>query len=147
MKTRRIPIAIEALGAVPDALSQDRSDSDTIRIRASDLREAQQQTHRLRLLEEEVGRDPWALTVLVDVEVVLASVARDARRRQSLLPERVFSSDLPPTICYVGTPGGLANLLADIQAAGVADGATLIPLDIHESERLIAERVLPLLNS
>lgn len=143
--THRIPVAVEAFGTVSDARSHAEKHSDRIRIRASDLREAQRRTHRLRLDEAGSGRDPRELTVLVDIEVIIAPVARDART-QSLLAGCLPPPDSPATIRYVGTPEGLATLITDIHAANVADGATLIPVDGHGSTRLIIERVLPLLD-
>ncbi|RYF59237.1 MAG: hypothetical protein EOO27_09920 [Comamonadaceae bacterium] len=84
--------------------------------------------------------------MLLDVEVVIAPIARQARATQSLLSDRGRISESSSTIRYVGTPEGLATLIADIHAAKVADGVTLIPLDGHDSTRLITERELPLLD-
>lgn len=144
--TGRIPVAVEQPGTVSGAVGGGGPDSGTVRIRASDLREAQQLTHRVRGEQVQAGRDPGALTVLVDVDVVIAPVAREARVTFSLLPDRVRVERSVSTICYVGTPEGLVTLIADIAAAKVADGVTLIPLDGDGSTRLITEHVLPLLD-
>ncbi|RYF59242.1 MAG: hypothetical protein EOO27_09965 [Comamonadaceae bacterium] len=80
------------------------------------------------------------------MDVVIAPVAREARVTFSLLPDRVRVERSVSTICYVGTPEGLVTLIADIAAAKVADGVTLIPLDGDGSTRLITEHVLPLLD-
>ena len=50
------------------------------------------------------------------------------------------------TLLYVGTPAGLAGLIADIHALNIADGAVLIPRAAGVAE-LIPEAVLPVLRT
>ena len=50
------------------------------------------------------------------------------------------------TMLYVGTPSGLAGLVADMHALGIADGAVLIPRTALAVD-LIHDAVLPVLNS
>ena len=54
----------------------------------------------------------------------------------------------PPgdTVRYVGTPDGLAGLLADIHALGIADGALLQPL-LPGTADLIIERTMEVLRT
>lgn len=56
--------------------------------------------------------------VILDVTVAVAPDFRSARESISAVDDG--------TLRYVGTVGGLAGLLADVEAAGVADGVTLI---------------------
>ena len=44
---------------------------------------------------------------------------------------------------YIGTPVGLAGLIADIQAAGVADGVTLLPLSLPRVLEQLVDGTLP----
>jgi hypothetical protein len=79
--------------------------------------------------------------VLLEVEVVLASTAREARvtyRDLALAPRDARSNYL-----YVGTPAGLSGLVADIGAAGVADGVILIPLDDRMTSHLLVSDAIP----
>jgi hypothetical protein len=67
---------------------------------------------------------------MVDIEVLIAPEARQARQQ---LAELDLQMPTPPsTLRYIGTPLGLAGLIADISAAKVADGATILPLVMPE---------------
>ncbi|GGG26784.1 hypothetical protein GCM10007304_45710 [Rhodococcoides trifolii] len=80
-------------------------------------------------------------SVLLDVEILLAPTARDARiayRDLALAPRDARSNFL-----YVGTPSGLAGLVSDIGAARVADGVTLIPLDDPATVKLLVSAAIP----
>lgn len=93
-----------------------------IRIEAADLREAQQARARLRGEAVAAGKDADSVAVFLDVEIHIADDARTARREFAALD----ASTVPGSIRYVGTPSGLAGLVADVKAAEVADGVTLI---------------------
>lgn len=54
---------------------------------------------------------------------------------------------LPETLRYVGTPSGLAGLIADLYTLGLIDGAMLIPLVADDVAKLIFKEVLPELES
>ncbi|NLG54606.1 MAG: hypothetical protein GX542_03005 [Rhodococcus sp.] len=99
-----------------------------VRIQAADLRDAQRERDRVRaeLIAQE--RDPDEVTVLVDLEVLVAADARTARHELARLDSALDAPKTPSSLRYVGTPLGLAGLIADITAAGVADGVTLLPL-------------------
>jgi alkanesulfonate monooxygenase SsuD/methylene tetrahydromethanopterin reductase-like flavin-dependent oxidoreductase (luciferase family) len=108
------------------------SPEDLVRIRAHDLRDAARKTAATR-------EDRPDVDVLVDIEVV---IARDARTARAIVRE----SDVHhagDTLLYVGTPAGLAGLIADIQALGIAEGAVLIPLAGVGVADLIRLEVLP----
>ena len=112
---RRLPIEARLLDLTAGQPSQY---AHLVRIKAPDLRDAQNQRSRIRKISA-------AARVLVDIEVMVAADAASARRRLALLD---VNNATPSTIRYVGTPVGLAGLIADISAAQVADGVTLLPL-------------------
>jgi hypothetical protein len=97
-----------------------------VRIRATDLIMAAQQTARIKAGAGREGRDPADVTVLVDLEVMIADDAGIARGILAGLDSRVAGP--PASVRYVGTPAGLAGLIADIHTVHVADGVTLLPL-------------------
>ncbi|MFD4183513.1 hypothetical protein [Rhodococcus sp. NPDC058514] len=125
------------LAAVPGAV---------VRIRAHDLREAQQQRDRIRADAAADGRDPDSVTVLLDVEVLLGDDSRSARRELAQLDGDLGGVRVPDSIAYVGTASGLAGLIADISAAGVADGVTLLPLVLPRVLDRVVDEVLPSLH-
>ncbi|EHB59006.1 hypothetical protein MycrhDRAFT_1442 [Mycolicibacterium rhodesiae JS60] len=105
------------------------------RIRAADLGDIWRRSARLR-------RDRPDVDIVADIEIVIAADARTAR---SLMG----STDVDGTegaMLYVGTPSGLAGLIADIHALGIADGAVLIPKAAGTAE-LVRDAVLPLLDT
>ncbi|TAM72275.1 hypothetical protein [Mycobacterium sp.] len=105
---------------------------DLMRVRATDLRHLARQVAAVR--SEHPGCD-----VLADINVAIAGDARSAR---SALEKR---TDLPAdnTLLYVGTPVGLAGLVADLYALHITDGAVLIPLLGRETLELIRNEVVP----
>lgn len=115
--------------------------SNVERVRAVDLRETRAKRERIRAEAVESGRDPDSITVLVDLEVVLAPDARTARIRKSGRSS-VIRAD-PPTLSYVGTPHGLAGLIADIHAVRVADGVTLVPSVLPFTVEHLVDETLP----
>lgn len=113
------------------------------RVRAHDLREAQLRRERIRTEAAGEGRDPDTVTVLLDVEVLLADDHRSARRELAQLD--AGAPRVPDSISYVGTAAGLAGLIADLAAAGVADGVTLLPLVLPRVLDRVVDDVLPIL--
>lgn len=80
-----------------------------LRVVADDLAQARRIRARIRTESDDVA-------VILDVTVAVAADFRSARRElESIVGVR-----------YAGTIDGLAGLIADIQAAGVADGVTLV---------------------
>lgn len=132
-------LTLGRVGDPPLDLSADVS--NVVRVRAADLREAGKLRDRIRAEAAEEGRDPDSVTVLVDVEIVLAS---DARTRRTP-PESTRGE--AGTLSYVGTPHGLAGLIADIHAVQVADGVTLIPLAAPFTVEHLVDGTLPWLES
>ncbi|NKZ10782.1 hypothetical protein HGA11_07300 [Mycolicibacterium septicum DSM 44393] len=80
-----------------------------------------------------------AADVLVYINFVIASNAATARATlesaEAVLPA--------VTLGYVGTPYGLANLIGDIHAMGLADGAILHPLIRGAELNMVFNSVLP----
>ncbi|WP_330256077.1 hypothetical protein OG874_16830 [Nocardia sp. NBC_00565] len=155
----RIAIELSGSGHHPAAAIGTAADSDVwvevtepaeaalIRIQAADLRAAQQQTARIKSAAAVAGRDPAGISVLVDIEVIIAADAPGARQRMARLDEMLDIPWVPRSIHYVGTPTGLAGLIADIHAVHVADGVTLLPLELPEVLGHIAFETLPWLES
>jgi alkanesulfonate monooxygenase SsuD/methylene tetrahydromethanopterin reductase-like flavin-dependent oxidoreductase (luciferase family) len=110
-------------------------DGTAERIRAVDLGDIWRKSARLR-------RERPDVEVVVDIDVVIAADARTAR---ALLGTPVGDGE-DHALLYVGTPSGLAGLIADIHALGIADGAVLIPRVAGAAE-LIRDAVLPVLNT
>ncbi|CRK50176.1 conserved hypothetical protein [Rhodococcus sp. RD6.2] len=117
-----------------------------VRIRAHDLGEAQRRRDVARARAERDGRDPDSVAVLLDVEVLLADDHRGARRELARLDAGLREPRVPESISYVGTASGLVGLLADIRAAGVADGVTLLPLVLPQVLDRVVDDVLPVLH-
>ncbi|MGW0173385.1 hypothetical protein ACWDUM_06025 [Rhodococcus sp. NPDC003322] len=128
-----------------------------IRVRARDLGEAQRRRETARIRAAADGRDPDTVAVLLDVEVLLADDHRAARRELARLDACGGTSlhevlggriepHVPESISYIGTPSGLAGLIADIRAAGVADGVTLLPLVLPRVLDRVVDDVLPMLH-
>lgn len=99
-----------------DALSMDSARAYT-RIRATDLRRV---AHRAAVARDEHP----GVDVVVDIDVMVDDDAAAARARVA------DNSDGPAadTLVYVGTPVGLAGLIADMHALGICDGVVLRPL-------------------
>lgn len=100
------------------------------RVRATDLRGVAHQTRTVR-------EDRPGVPVLVDIQVMIAPDSRSARAAMDLVSP--FTAD---TLVYVGTPAGLAGLVTDVHALGIADGAVFIPLGSVVVD-LIRDHVLP----
>ncbi len=124
-----------------------RRPSSIVRIQAPDLADAQRQTARIKAAASGEGYDSSAVIVLVDLEVMIAHDAPTARRELARLDSRLAAPSVPASLRYVGTPTGLAGLVADIHAVHVADGVTLRPLVNSEVLGHIAFRTLPWLGS
>lgn len=126
--TSRRPLCF---GVVSDKGLWTNGSGDPTRIRAVDLRDL---THRAAAVRRE---HPHAV-VVVDIDVV---IARDARTAREVMSDSGHVAG--DTMVYVGTPAGLAGLVADIYALGIADGAVLLPVGGDGVLELIRDVVLP----
>ncbi|MCJ0904493.1 hypothetical protein [Rhodococcus sp. ARC_M6] len=116
--------------------------ANVIRIRATDLRAAQVRRAGIRAALAADGRDPDTVAVLVDLELLIAPEARSARKELAQLDSALTVARVPVSLQYVGTPSGLGSLIADIRAADVADGVTLLPLALPRTlEHLVGETI------
>lgn len=97
----------------------------TVRVAAADLQQARRTRARLRATDD--------VAVILDVTVSVAGDYRSARGE--------LAAD-SSTVQYAGTVDGLAGLLTDIEAAGVADGVTLISASPRQDLRLLGRDVL-----
>lgn len=109
--------------------------ADPIRIRGADLRQVAGRAAATR-------QECPGVEVVIDVEFVVADTERIARD----LPRIDCPNTDDQTILYVGTPAGLAGLIADIYAIDIADGAVLIPL-IPGGGEVVRESVVPCLET
>ncbi|CRZ17849.1 hypothetical protein H7K19_03095 [Mycolicibacterium neworleansense] len=103
-------------------------DEPTARISASDLAQA-------RRIRSGLKSEDDAVSVILDVTVAVAGDYRSARCSLT-----VAGPDAQ--VRYVGTVDGLTGLIADIEAAEVADGVTLIAAAEGQDPRGLGADVL-----
>jgi hypothetical protein len=115
------------------ALDLQATDPAIHRVRATDLR-------RAAAMYDDLSDQAGTVVAVLDVEFLIAPTARAALVEYR---DRGFDVNDATTVRYVGTPGGLAGLIADIGAASVADGVVLIGLDDGESTELLSSTTLP----
>lgn len=98
-----------------------------IRIQADDLRDAERKARAARA----AGTAP----VYLDIEVLIETDAAAAFRT---------AGDAGRSgLRYIGTPRGLAGLIADVQRLGIADGVVLVTSDQDHVNRLMLEELAP----
>lgn len=127
---------------------------NVVRVRARDLREAKRLRDGIRSELAANGADPDSVTVLLDVETLVAGQAASARAELAQLDSQLPGTEsarparhLDGSVTYVGTPQGLASLISDIHAAEVADGVTLLPLSLPGTLERIVSDVVPSLTA
>lgn len=121
----------------PDTIALEHA----VRINATDLRDAQQQSIRAR-----AASDPGPPLVLLDIEVLI-DISAEAARGHLLCAHHTVSTPGttdPSITSYVGTVRGLYDLIRDLHALAIADGVLLIPLAPDPTVDLVTSR-LPLL--
>jgi hypothetical protein len=102
-------------------------DKPALRIASPDLQRAQRARGRIR---DDVS-------VILDVTVLVTADLRSASSWMSAQDAQETA-----TLYYAGTVDGLAGLIADIFAAGVADGVTLISASTQQDLRALADAAL-----
>lgn len=115
--------------------------ADVVRVSAPHIAAAGAERERVHTAVRAAGRDPDQVTVLLDVEVLTAPTAAQARAEVAQL--EAWARHTPRSLTYTGTPDGLAGLLHDLQAVGAADGVTLVPLTLPSGLTQITQQVLP----
>ncbi|MHA6618974.1 LLM class flavin-dependent oxidoreductase [Pseudonocardia sp. DLS-67] len=119
--------------------------ADVVRIAAPDLPEAVLARERIRSAAADAGRDPDAVTVLLDVEVHLAADRHRARRELAEL-DALTGAELPASsVRVLGPPTDLADLVGSAVRLGAADGVTLVPLVLPADLDAVAAQAVPLL--
>lgn len=139
-----IDLTERGIGSV--AVHSDELPRQVMRIRAPDLGTAQREYRSIRSIAVAAGRDPDSIRILVDVSVMI-DVDVDARSARKKLMKFDITRSEPRkrgSLEYVGTPSGLAGLVSDISAAGVADGVTIKPLQPIVFRGLV-EQTIPIL--
>ncbi|WP_020112944.1 hypothetical protein [Rhodococcus sp. 114MFTsu3.1] len=115
----------------------------TVFIRADDLGQAQSMRTRIRRELGTEGEDAASFAVVLELETHIADDARTARKELAS-----SSTGATKTVRYVGTSSGLAGLVADIEAASVADAVLIIPIVSSRRQAVcnrISAEVVPLL--
>lgn len=114
-----------------------------VRIQAVDLRDACRKSTAVR--EDAAARGCARPSVLLDIEVMIDHDAGSARNALAALDTVLDGPRARRSLLYVGTPSGLAGLIADIHVLRLADGVTLFPLTVSGVVDQILDEVLPLL--
>lgn len=118
------------------AAGENRMGAREIVLHAQDLAAAQRE--RRRILSESTDETPL---VLLRIEAVVAETFSQAHMKSAECC-RAGTTE-PPTIRYVGTPVGLAGLIADVAAADVADGVVIVSLPLSEPPIAILQQTIP----
>lgn len=105
------------------------TDARGVRVKAADLRDATRRSEAIRAESTE--------PVLLDIEVLIDRDARVALAAFDALPP---SSD---RVRYIGTPRGLAGMIADVRALGIADAVVLVPLADCPVGELMLDELVP----
>jgi arginine repressor len=63
-----------------------------------------------------------------NVEYMIVQDSRSARTSLAILDSALRTVRRPASLLYIGTPSGLAGLIADIDTLGIADGVMVRPL-------------------
>jgi len=93
----------------------------SVRIRATDLRDATRKSAAIRAEAEDRGEK--TPEIFLDVEVI---IDRDAATAFTTLDSRPTPIGSPAPLRYVGTARGLAGFISDVQRLGIADGVVLV---------------------
>jgi hypothetical protein len=110
-----------------------------VRVRAADLREATRKAAAIRAENRAAGGAN--APVYLDIEVIVERDTASAFRALDDLAEPDSPAARP--LRYVGTPRGLAGLIADIQRLGIADAVVLVPVGSSRVTELMLEELAP----
>ncbi|MCX4093765.1 LLM class flavin-dependent oxidoreductase [Nocardia sp. alder85J] len=103
--------------------------ADVIRVAAADLAAAAQARAEVRAAVAAAGRDPDLVSVLLDVDVHIASTEENAAVDVAQLEVWTPTPD-PVTLRHIGSPETLRALLARVHGTGAGDGVVLRPLAV-----------------
>ncbi|MGU3502982.1 hypothetical protein [Mycobacterium sp. C31M] len=106
-----------------------------VRINATDLRHAARQSAALRADARALGEDEPE--VLLNIAVVIDRQAKTAHASAA------GQESTGAAMRYVGTPRGLAGLIADVRRLGIADGVVLLTSAEHQVAGLMLDELAP----
>jgi hypothetical protein len=110
--------------------------AEGVRLRACDLRDATRKAAAIRAAAGD--RDA---PVYLDIEVLIERDTAEAFSALAALPKQQSRSPRP--LRYIGTPRGLAGLIADVQRLGIADAVVLLPLGSSRVVELMLDELAP----
>jgi N-acetyl-S-(2-succino)cysteine monooxygenase len=98
------------------------------------------------------GREPASLCILLNMRVVLASTADEAKERAARLDAQIETTSDPgavpgPALRFVGTPDGLADHLVSLEEAAGCDGFNILPAVLPDDATALGAAVMPLLRA
>ena len=120
-----------------------RDRATIVRIQAADMAQAHRERARLRSEIQAKGGHPDDIAVLLDIAVLIAPEARSARKGLMRLDSMLPGPRPIETLEYIGTPLGLASLIADLYVVGVVDGVTLVPMSEPAALDHVVNETLP----
>jgi alkanesulfonate monooxygenase SsuD/methylene tetrahydromethanopterin reductase-like flavin-dependent oxidoreductase (luciferase family) len=138
------PIAIDVTS--PEALAVAAEHANLAFIEQADPVAAKEQRDEIRAAATAAGRDADDVAVLATIDVLLAPDAAGAgaeRHRLDALAGRDVTRS--SALDFVGTPAGLADVLAHWFGAGAADGFVIRPAVLPGDLRLFVDGVVPML--
>ena len=119
--------------------------ADVARILAFDIASAQAQRAALREQAAAAGRNPDDIRVLVELFVVTGPNQECAQARLDLLNDIDGGRARERSISFVGTPGGLADLMEAWFIGGAVDGFVVTPSSLHVDLFGLVDGVVPFL--
>ena len=138
----RVPPLVVVRASTRGDLRAAAARADVVRIRATDLGQASAMRQALRGFAADVGRDPDSLRVLLETRVVLSGDEASARTRAELTG---VTGEPVGTLTHIGTPGGLATLMAQAALDDLTDGFLLEPANLVVDVAAITQRLVPAL--
>ena len=126
----------------PEALPVAARRADIVRIGAPGVAAAAEQAGRVRAAVVDAGRDPGAVSVLLDVQTWIGTEAELARL-DALAPAGADTG--ARGLRHVGAADGLATLLREALDEGAVDGFTLVPLALPAGLEALVDQLLPAL--
>ncbi|GEL25861.1 monooxygenase [Pseudonocardia sulfidoxydans NBRC 16205] len=129
----------------PEALAVAARRADVVRISATHVGAAVAARTRIRDAVAAAGRDPDTVGVWLDVEVLVAPTAAQARERLATLDGyvRTLATVGTAPLRFAGTPAGLGDLVDHAVRSGAADGITLVPLALPGGLEQIVHHAVP----
>jgi alkanesulfonate monooxygenase SsuD/methylene tetrahydromethanopterin reductase-like flavin-dependent oxidoreductase (luciferase family) len=125
--------------------------ADLLLVAAADGDCARRIRQSVRSLAADAGRDPDGLKVLMNVMPILAATDADAQARTgAAAPGALPASDSEPVegpfgMRFVGTPGRLAEELAELHAGECCDGFNIVPARLPHDLQAFVDGTIPAL--